>query len=359
LWPVRCLAPFPRRRSTVGARHLKVPGTDAGEDAAGDHLRLVGRVCKMPASPPFETSHHEVRVPLATPVLETTLPGLTLHRRGKVRDIYELGDALLMIATDRISAFDYVLGSAIPDKGKVLTQLSAFWFDLTRDIVPNHLLATDVSRFPAAAAPFADVLAGRSMLVRRTEPIPVECVARGYLSGSGWKDYVRTGAVCGVRLPTGLSESDRLPEPIFTPATKAESGHDLNISEEDAAALIGADRVRELKALTLALYGRGATHAESRGIIVADTKFEFGLFEDRLMLIDEVLTPDSSRFWPASQYRPGGPQPSFDKQFVRDYLESITWNKQPPVPGLPDEVVRRTREKYIEAFRLLTGRELA
>jgi phosphoribosylaminoimidazole-succinocarboxamide synthase len=297
-------------------------------------------------------------VPLATPVLETTLPGLTPHRRGKVRDIYEIGDRLLMIATDRISAFDYVLGSAIPDKGKVLTQLSAFWFELTADIVPNHVVSTDITEFPSDVQPFADILAGRTMLVRRTQPIPIECVARGYLSGSGWKDYQRTGAICGVKLPAGLRESDRLPQPIFTPATKAESGHDLNITEQEASALVGDDLLSELKALTLALYARGSAHAESRGIIVADTKFEFGLAGEAVMVIDEMLTPDSSRFWPADAYRPGGPQPSFDKQYVRDYLESIAWNKQPPVPSLPDDVVLRTREKYVEAFRLLSGREL-
>jgi phosphoribosylaminoimidazole-succinocarboxamide synthase len=308
---------------------------------------------------PSVLGRNEVRVPFASPVQETTLPGLTLHRRGKVRDIYELTpDALLMIATDRISAFDYVLGSPIPDKGKVLTQLSVFWFELTADIVPNHLVATDVAAFPPVTHPFGALLAGRSMLVRRTQPVPVECVARGYLSGSGWKDYLRTGKVCGVELPRGLRESDRLPEPIFTPATKAESGHDLNISEQEAANLIGADLVAELERLTLALYARGAAHAQSRGIIVADTKFEFGLADGGVVLIDEVLTPDSSRFWPADQYRPGGAQPSFDKQFVRDYLESIKWNKQPPVPALPDDVVARTREKYLDAYRRLTGREL-
>jgi phosphoribosylaminoimidazole-succinocarboxamide synthase len=297
-------------------------------------------------------------VPLAPPVLETALAGLTLHRRGKVRDIYELGDALLMIATDRISAFDYVLGSAIPDKGKVLTQLSAFWFALTRDIVPNHLIDTDTDHYPAPAQPFADLLRGRSMLVKRTTPIPIECVARGYLSGSGWKDYVRTGSVCGLGLPPGLRESDRLSEPLFTPATKAESGHDVSITEKEAVGLVGAALVDRLKTLTLALYARGARHAESRGILIADTKFEFGLIDDELVLIDEVMTPDSSRFWPLDQYRLGGPQPSFDKQFVRDYLEAIHWNKQPPVPSLPDEVIARTREKYVEAFRRLSGREL-
>jgi len=298
-------------------------------------------------------------VPLAAPLLETQLDGLTLHRRGKVRDVYEVGDDLLIVATDRISAFDYVLGSGIPDKGKVLTQISAFWFERTRHLVPNHMITTDVDAFPAPARRHAALLRGRSMLVTRTTPIPVECVARGFLSGSGWKDYRATGEVCGVRLPAGLGESDRLPSPIFTPATKAETGHDVNISEAQASAEIGAALVAELKALTLALYAHGAAHAESCGILVADTKFEFGhTAGGELRLIDEMLTPDSSRFWPRDQYRPGGPQPSFDKQFVRDYLEAIAWNKQPPVPSLPDDVVRRTREKYVDAFHRLTGRSL-
>jgi phosphoribosylaminoimidazole-succinocarboxamide synthase len=299
----------------------------------------------------------------AAPLLETSLAGLTLHRRGKVRDVYEVGDDLLIVTTDRISAFDYVLGSGIPDKGKVLTQLSAFWFERMGDLVPHHLLATDVARFPQALRGHEAVLAGRSMLVRCTEPVPVECVARGYLSGSGWKEYQQTGSVCGVALPKGLRESDRLPEPIFTPATKAESGHDINISEAEAGRLVGAPLIARLKALTLEIYRRGAVHAESKGIIVADTKFEFGLVgagdpASDVVLIDEVLTPDSSRFWPRAQYEPGHGQPSFDKQFVRDYLEEIRWNKQPPVPSLPDEVVRRTRDKYVEAYRLLSGREL-
>jgi phosphoribosylaminoimidazole-succinocarboxamide synthase len=264
-----------------------------------------------------------------------------------------------MIATDRISAFDYVLGSGIPDKGKVLTQLSAFWFDQTRGIVRNHIISTDVRDYPRAVQTHADILRGRSMLVTRTEPVQVECVARGYLSGSGWKEYVATGAVCGIALPQGLRESDRLPEPIFTPATKAQSGHDINISEEEAGRLVGRDLIARLKALTMELYAFGVRHAESRGIILADTKFEFGLLPDgTILLIDEVMTPDSSRYWPQDQYAPGGPQPSFDKQFVRDYLERIRWNKQPPVPSLPDEVVSRTREKYVEAYRRLAGREL-
>jgi len=295
----------------------------------------------------------------AAPLIETRLHGLAPDRVGKVRDIYELDDALLLVATDRISAFDYVLGSGIPDKGKVLTQLSTFWFEQTQHIVRNHLIAANVRDYPASLQAHAATLAGRSMIVRRTEPIPVECVARGYLSGSGWKEYVATGAVCGIRLPAGLRESDRLPEPIFTPATKATSGHDLNVSEDEAGRLVGRELVARLKTLTLQLYRFGAAHAEAHGIILADTKFEFGLLPSgELILIDEVMTPDSSRYWPQDSYRPGGPQPSFDKQYVRDYLEAIRWNKQPPVPTLPDEVVLRTREKYLEAHRRLTGREL-
>jgi phosphoribosylaminoimidazole-succinocarboxamide synthase len=301
---------------------------------------------------------------VSAPLLESSLAGLTRVRRGKVRDVYAVDDAhLLIVATDRISAFDFVLGSGIPDKGKVLTQLSAFWFDRVADLVPHHLVTADVAAFPDRLAPFAGALRGRSMLVKRTTPFPVECVARGYLSGSGWKDYVATGSVCGIPLPKGLRESDRLPEPIFTPATKAESGHDENISEAQAAAIVGAETLARLKALTLAIYRRGVEHATSRGIILADTKFEFGTRPgpggDGILLIDEVMTPDSSRFWPADGYAPGGPQPSFDKQYVRDYLEAIRWNKQPPVPSLPDDVVARTREKYLDAYRRLTGRELA
>ena len=298
-------------------------------------------------------------MPFAAPIIQTRLNGAAPHRQGKVRDIYELDDQLLLIATDRISAFDYVLGSGIPDKGKVLTQLSAFWFDQTRGIVPNHLIATDVARYPAELRNAADVLDGRSMLVRKTNPIPIECVARGYLSGSGWKDYRETGTVCGIPLPAGLRESDRLPEPIFTPATKATSGHDVNISQAEAGRIVGERLVATLRDLTLQLYAFGAAHAESHGIILADTKFEFGLTDgERVMLIDEVMTPDSSRYWPKDGYAPGGPQPSFDKQYVRDYLEQIKWNKQPPVPSLPDDVVLRTRDKYLEAFRRLTGKEV-
>ena len=293
------------------------------------------------------------------PLLNTTLDGLPLHARGKVRDIFDLGNELLLVATDRISAFDYVLGSGIPDKGRVLTQLSVFWFERTRDVVANHLIATDPQGFPALARPHAAVLRGRSMLVRKTQPIPVECVARGYLSGSGWKEYKATGEVCGIRLPAGLRESDRLPEPIFTPATKASTGHDINISEQAAADLIGTDLVQRLRELTLALYSHGARHAESCGIILADTKFEFGLLPSgELILIDEMLTPDSSRYWPMDQYDPGKAQPSFDKQFVRDYLEEIGWDKQPPVPSLPERVIEGTRAKYLEAYRRLTGHDL-
>jgi phosphoribosylaminoimidazole-succinocarboxamide synthase len=295
-------------------------------------------------------------------VLDTDLAGLTLVRRGKVRDVYASGearDALLIVATDRISAFDYVLGSGIPDKGRILTQLSAFWFERTAHIVPNHLITTDLRQYPADARVHSSLLEGRSMLVTRTRPLPIECVARGYLAGSGWKDYQATGAVCGISLPAGLVESDRLPEPLFTPATKAQSGHDVNITEAEAEALVGRDLLARLRQLTLALYDFGARHAESCGIILADTKFEFGLTSSGdLLLIDELLTPDSSRYWPKDAYQPGRPQPSFDKQFVRDYLESIRWNKQPPVPSLPAEVVARTREKYLEAYRRLTGRVL-
>jgi len=301
---------------------------------------------------------------MAEALLETQFDGLTPFRRGKVRDLYEVGDDLLIVATDRISAFDYVLASGIPDKGAVLNQLSAFWFGMMAPIVPNHVVATDPQAYPAAARRHAGVLRGRSMLVRRTRPLAIECVVRGYLSGSGWKEYQKTGRVCGIALPAGLRESDRLPAPIFTPSTKAESGHDINITEAEAGEIVGTARIAALRDLSIAVYTRGARHAETRGIIVADTKFEFGVVEapgigEQLILIDEVLTPDSSRFWPAAQYSPGGGQPSYDKQYVRDYLEQIGWNKQPPAPALPPDVVARTRDKYVEAFRQLTGQELA
>ena len=300
---------------------------------------------------------------LASALLTTSFDTLALHRRGKVRDVYEADGGLVLVATDRISAFDCVLGSGIPDKGRVLSQLSAFWFGATSDVVHNHLLSTHPEDFPAPFRPYVDVLRGRSMFVRKTEPLPIECVARGYLSGSGWKEYQQHGSVCGVTLPAGLEESARLPRPIFTPATKAESGHDINITEDEAAAIAGRDTVDTVRDLTLRLYSRGAARAEPRGIIVADSKFEFGRVLDgphhgEIILIDEMLTPDSSRFWPRDFYELGRPQPSFDKQFVRDYLESIHWNKQPPVPGLPDDVIAKTRDKYIQAFRLLTGLEL-
>jgi len=291
-------------------------------------------------------------------VLHTECPALTLARRGKVRDVYDLGEHLLIVATDRISAFDYVLGSGIPDKGKILTQLSAFWFGHIADLVPHHLISIDVADFPAVTRPYREMLRGRSMLVRKTEPLQVECVARGYISGSGWKDYQKTGAVCGIHLPAGLRESDRLPATLFTPATKAETGHDENISESQAGDIVGHALIKRLHELTLAIYGRGVKHAETKGIIIADTKFEFGLDGDELILIDEILTPDSSRFWPRATYAPGKSQASYDKQFVRDYLEQIKWNKQPPVPSLPDDVIARTREKYLEAFKLITGHEL-
>jgi phosphoribosylaminoimidazole-succinocarboxamide synthase len=290
-------------------------------------------------------------------VWETNFPGLQLVSRGKVRDLYELGDDLLLVATDRLSAFDVVLPTPIPDKGRVLTQLSLFWFKTLGDIVPHHVLsATD---FPAPASAYRQQLAGRSMLCRKTRPVPIECVVRGYLAGSGWKDYRATGKVCGVALPPGLCESDRLSAPIFTPATKATAGHDENISFDEVVARVGGDRAEELRSLSLQIYRRAAAYAEPRGILIADTKFEFGLVGDELIWIDEALTPDSSRFWPARGYQPGRSQPSFDKQYVRDYLESIDWNKQPPGPQLPPEVVERTRAKYREAYRLLAGLELS
>jgi phosphoribosylaminoimidazole-succinocarboxamide synthase len=287
---------------------------------------------------------------------ETQFAGLVPSARGKVRDIYDLGDKLLIVATDRLSAFDVILPTPIPDKGRVLTQLSLFWFDLLRDIVPNHVLSA--ADFPAPFDKFKDDLAGRSMIVRKTQPLPIECVVRGYVSGSAWKDYRATGKICGILLPTGLRESGRLPEPIFTPATKASTGHDENITFERAAALIGEDLAEKVRAVSLEIYRRAAAYAEPRGVILADTKFEFGLLNSNLVWIDEALTPDSSRFWPAAQYNPGGPQPSFDKQFVRDYLERIHWPKTPPGPELPEKVVAATRAKYQEAFRILVGREL-
>ena len=290
-------------------------------------------------------------------VWQTNLEGVTLRSRGKVRDMYDLGDSLLMVASDRLSAFDVVLPTPIPDKGRVLTQLSLFWFEKLRDVVAHHVIsATD---FPAPLAKYSNQLGGRSIRVRKTEPLPVECVVRGYLSGSGWKDYKATGAVCGIALPAGLQDSSQLPEPIFTPATKAQTGHDENISFEQAAQIIGRKRAEQVRDTSLEIYRRASQYARERGIIIADTKFEFGTIGDDLIWIDEALTPDSSRFWPAAEYAPGRSQPSFDKQYVRDYLERIGWNKQPPGPELPEDVVAGTRGKYREAYRLLTGHELS
>ena len=296
----------------------------------------------------------------ATPAMrvlsETHFAGLLPAARGKVRDIYDLGGQLLIVATDRLSAFDVILPTPIPDKGRVLTQLSLLWFQLLKDVIPNHVLSA--IEFPPPFDKFKDELTGRSMIVRKTQPLPIECVARGYVSGSGWKDYRTTGKICGLQLPAGLRESDRLPEPIFTPATKAATGHDENISFEYAASLIGKELAEKVRGVSLELYRRAAAYAEPRGVILADTKFEFGLLNDQLIWIDEALTPDSSRFWSAAQYSPGGPQASFDKQFVRDYLERMQWPKTPPGPELPPEVVEATRGKYREAYRILAGREL-
>jgi phosphoribosylaminoimidazole-succinocarboxamide synthase len=293
-----------------------------------------------------------------TSIFETHLPQAELVARGKVRDIYAAGDYLVIVATDRLSAFDYVLPTPIRDKGRVLTALTIFWLEQLQDVVSNHFVSANVSDYPAEFHAYRDQLEGRSMLVHRAKMIDVECVARGYVSGSGWKDYRRDGRICGIPLPAGLRESEQLPEPIFTPASKAQSGHDENITFETVAERIGESLAGELRGLTLAIYGRAAEYAATRGIVIADTKFEFGFVGDRLVLADEVLTPDSSRFWPRESYRPGGAQPSFDKQYVRDYLESIHWNKQPPAPALPAEVMERTSEKYREAYRVLTGKPL-
>jgi len=294
-----------------------------------------------------------------TTLLKTDLGTIPLIGRGKVRDLYAVGNDLLMVATDRISAFDHVLGTGIPGKGKILTQISLFWFDLVQDIVPNHLIATKVADFPVELHKYAGQLEGRSMLVKRAEMLPVECVARGYIAGSGWKEYKASGTVCGIKLPAGLQDGSRLPEPLFTPSTKSQDGtHDENISFATVEEAVGPDTAQDLRRLTLAIYEKAGRHAESRGLILADTKFEFGRTQDGIVLADEVLTPDSSRFWEASAWKPGGAQPSFDKQFVRDYLESIRWNKQAPAPSLPDDVAQRTLEKYLEAFRRLTGRDL-
>ena len=291
-------------------------------------------------------------------LLQTDFPELSLHARGKVRDLYSLNGELLFVATDRISAFDYVLATGIPEKGRVLTQLSLFWFDFLKDTVHNHLLTAKVDEYPAPLKKYSEQLRGRSMLVTKAQMIDVECVVRGYLSGSGWKDYQKTGAVCGIKLPAGLRDSDKLPEPIFTPASKATTGHDENISFEEMCKRTGKALAEELRELSIRIYKKASEDAAGRGIISADTKFEFGHTAQGLVLADEVLTPDSSRFWPADTYQPGKAQESYDKQFVRDYLEAIRWNKQPPAPSLPEDVARKTGEKYIQAYRVLAGREL-
>jgi len=291
-------------------------------------------------------------------ILQTNIPVLKLERRGKVRDVYALGDRLLFIATDRISAFDCILASGIPDKGRILTQISLFWFDFLKPIVANHVITADIGQYPPELAPFADQTRGRSMIVKNAEMIAVECVARGYLDGSGWKDYQQTGAVCGIALPKGMQQGDQLSEPIFTPASKAESGHDENIPFAVVENRIGKELSAKLRDLTLRIYSAASQYARLKGIILADCKFEFGITPAGLVLADEVFTPDSSRFWDAASWKPGGPQASFDKQFVRDYLESIGWNKQPPAPGLPEDIARKTGEKYKQAFTKLTGREL-
>jgi phosphoribosylaminoimidazole-succinocarboxamide synthase len=292
-------------------------------------------------------------------VLETDFKELNLLKRGKVRDIYDLGDRLLMVATDRLSAFDVIMPDPIPDKGKILTRISLFWFKIMEFLLPNHLISSDVDSFPAPCKPYIDILRDRSMLVQKTQPLPIECVIRGYISGSGWLDYQESGRICGIKLPQGLQESDKLREPIFTPSTKAEIGHhDINIDFEEAVKKIGEGPAEQVKALSLAIYKQGAQRAEKKGIIIADTKFEFGFVGDDIILIDEVLTPDSSRFWPQATYKPGGPQESFDKQYVRDYLISINWDKKPPAPSLPENVITNTRNKYMEALIQLTGTNL-
>ena len=297
---------------------------------------------------------------MSSHVISTTeCKNLKLKGRGKVRDIYDLGDRLLIVATDRMSAFDVVMPNPIPDKGRVLTQLSKFWFDLTKDIVPNHVISTEVEDYPKDCQPYCEMLKGRSMLVMKTEVLPVECVVRGYLSGSGWEEYRKTGEVCGILLPKGLVESSKLGEPIFTPATKAEMGlHDENINFEKVEKIIGRDLAQKVKSFSLAIYKKARDFAEQRGILIADTKMEFGMKGGKLILIDELLTPDSSRFWLKDEYQPGGPQKSFDKQFLRDYLLSIRWDKSPPAPQLPEDIVQKTREKYLEAYERLVGRPL-
>lgn len=292
------------------------------------------------------------------PLKLTRFCDVELFKRGKVRDVYDLKDKLLIVSTDRISCFDVVLPTCIPHKGEVLTKLSLFWFEFTKDIVPNHLITAEVNDYPAELSKYKDILKGRSMLVKKAKPIPVECVVRGYLSGSGWKEYQQSQSICGIKLPSGLRESDKLLEPIFTPATKEEVGHDINVTQDYIEKEIGKVIATKLKDISISLYKKASEYAESKGIIIADTKFEFGIYEDKIILIDEVLTPDSSRFWPKDQYQPGIPQPSFDKQFVRDYLETLSWNKTPPAPELPEEIVLKTSEKYLQALKMLTEEKL-
>ncbi|MFA5357266.1 MAG: phosphoribosylaminoimidazolesuccinocarboxamide synthase [Candidatus Omnitrophota bacterium] len=291
-------------------------------------------------------------------LLFTELEGLKLHKRGKVRDLYDLGDKLLIVSTDRISCFDVILPSGIPHKGHVLTQLSCFWFDFIKDIIPNHLISCDVNDYPGQLDRHKTMLKGRSMLVKKTKPLPLECVVRGYLSGSGWKEYRQKGSVCGIKLPEGLGESDKLPQVLFTPSTKADAGHDLNVDQEYAEGLVGKDTASRLREISISIYKKAGEYASQRGIIIADTKFEFGMEGDDIILIDEALTPDSSRFWPADLYAAGAPQPSFDKQFVRDYLEGLGWDKNPPAPSLPDEIIRKTTDKYLQAYKGLTGKDI-
>ncbi len=294
---------------------------------------------------------------MKTNVIKTDFPGLKIFKRGKVRDVYDLGDTLLMVATDRISAFDVVIPDPIPDKGNILTQISLFWFDLMKPLLKNHIISSKTDDYPEDCKKYADILEGRSMLVKKTNPLPVECVVRGYISGSGWKSYQESGRICGIKLPEGLKESEKLAETIFTPSTKEEVGtHDVNIDFDETVNLLGKDIAEKVKSLSYKIYKKGAEIAEEKGIIIADTKFEFGLIEDEIILIDEVLTPDSSRFWPKETYRPGGSQESFDKQYLRDYLLSINWDQKPPAPPLPEEVIKNTRNKYIEALNKLTGR---
>jgi len=311
----------------------------------------------MIISIPFAIPIEEALNMAKEPLLKTRFTDIELFKRGKVRDVYDLGDKLLVVSTDRISCFDVVLPTGIPYKGEILTQLSLFWFEFTKDVIANHFISARIPDYPKELHKYGDALKGRSMLVKKAKTIPVECVVRGYLSGSGWKEYQESQSICGIKLPAGLRESNKLPEVIFTPATKEDVGHDINVTQEFVEKELGTDITQKLKEISLALYEKASQYAESRGIIIADTKFEFGLYQDKVILIDEVLTPDSSRFWPKDEYKPGGPQPSFDKQFVRDYLETLNWNKTPPAPELPEEIVKKTSEKYLRALKMLVGKK--